>query len=121
MRFSGTRPGSRGARSVSDMALPPRYDALRCDLCASTACRRVVWSGTGRTMRSDRVILSGHLCKLECSRCGLVRAGGQDFEDDLSTYYSDAYDSGESDHLFYTGNGPVRRSAVFADWICAAT
>ena len=72
-------------------------------------------------MRSDRVILPGHLCKLQCAVCGLVRSGGQDFGDDVSSYYADAYDSGASDHLFYTASGPIPRSVVFADWIAGST
>ena len=97
------------------------YNPGTCDLCGSRAATPVVTGTTGRIMRSDRVILPGRLCKLQCSVCGLVRAGAQEFGDDLTAYYSDNYDVGAADHLFYTPGGPVARSVAIADWMTSVS
>jgi SAM-dependent methyltransferase len=97
------------------------YNPRSCDLCGGVAADVVVSSTSGRIVRSDRVILAGHLSKLGCARCGLVRAGDQEFGADLASYYTDSYDPGAPDHLFYTLDGPVTRSSIFADWMISAT
>jgi hypothetical protein len=66
-------------------------------------------------MRSDRVMLSGELSKLQCRLCGLVRGGGAP-DEDLGRYYADSYEAAP-DHTFFTPDGTVTRSAVVVDWV----
>lgn len=94
-----------------------QFDPSRCDLCGGLQTKVVATAPTGRVMRSDRTILSGRLCKIACTTCGLVRSGEQAFSSDLNLYYGDTYDPEPADHVFYTAGGSTTRSRVFADWM----
>src|SRR5208283_1069675 len=99
-----------------------RYDRAYCDLCGSGEFTVLAELSTGRALRSDRVVIDGNLCKLCCSSCGLVREGNALPETAVLDYYANEYRSSEqlSEHLFYTTQGPVTRSAMIADWVISA-
>ena len=101
------------------MALP--FDPSRCDLCGSTDDEVLVHVPTGRAMRSDLGSVAVSLEKRACLRCGLVRSGGTRGDLGLDTYYEEEYTVGlQQEHRFYSAQGPVPRSAVFADWFLEA-
>jgi SAM-dependent methyltransferase len=78
-----------------------------------------VTATTGRLMLSDQTVVPGRLGKVACDVCGLVRTAAGAFDVDLDTYYTDAYDVTETDHLFYAPDGPMTRSRVLAEWMAA--
>ena len=101
------------------MALP--FDPSRCDLCGSTDDEVLVHVPTGRAMRSDLGSVAVSLEKRACLRCGLVRSGGTRGDLGLDTYYEEQYTVGlQQEHRFYSAQGPLPRSAVFADWFLEA-
>ena len=87
-----------------------------CDLCGCATVQPVVTIGSPRALRSDRVVLQGHLSKLGCVRCGLVRDASDGLVVGPDQYRTD-YDVSVADHHFYTADGPRSRSALLADWI----
>src|SRR4051794_34449983 len=97
------------------------FDADQCDLCGGTASRAIVDLETARAMRSDRDVVPQRLEKLECLTCGLVRSGTAIPSERLGDYYAEHYRlSLQPEHAFYTPEGPVARSRVFADWMITA-
>ena len=91
-------------------------DSGVCDLCGSLASTVVIDSATGRSLRSDRVVLPLPLRKVACERCGLVRDGGS-FDPVAAPIYEDDYHVNLDEHFFYTVDGRTPRSGVFAGWI----
>jgi SAM-dependent methyltransferase len=85
-----------------------------CDLCGA-AGGRLLQAASPRALRSDRRIVPGPLQKIECERCGLVRAAPHAATGEA--FYAHDYHLDRGDHVFMTAEGPVRRSAVMADWI----
>src|SRR5215203_4968611 len=88
---------------------------LACDLCGASEVTRLPQPSGTRSLRSDRHVVEGRLTKIECARCGLVRDGAP--KATTPRHYRDEYRVNDSDHIFYSPDGPRCRSAVFADWI----
>jgi SAM-dependent methyltransferase len=99
------------------------YDPSICDLCGSDQSALIVQLSSGRSMRSDRTVVSSDLSKIMCARCGLVRSGQPVDGAILADYYSQQYTVSEhlTEHFFYTPTGPVARSVVICDWMVSAT
>ncbi|MGE0481337.1 MAG: class I SAM-dependent methyltransferase [Phycisphaerae bacterium] len=89
----------------------------RCDLCGGAGTDELLGLRTGRSLRSDRVIVPVDLVKLRCRTCGLVRSGSFADEGAIAAMYAHEYRGVGGEHLFYTRGGPISRSAVFADWM----
>lgn len=103
---------------MSDAAPGPGFDPTLCDLCGSPDSAPLVGPATSRAMRSDRVVVERPLRKLACRRCGLVRGGEAIASGSLDAYYAEQYRQAPGpEHEFYTPQGPVARSRVFADWL----
>jgi SAM-dependent methyltransferase len=96
------------------------YRAEICDLCGSADADILVHVPTGRSLRSDLVVIERDLVKLCCRQCGLVRDGHSRQGDELSDYYTDDYSVTPADYVFYTPSGPVARSTLFWEWITGA-
>src|SRR5690242_567970 len=96
------------------------YRADVCDLCGARAASVLVRVPTGRAMRSDGATVAGDLLKLRCDRCGLVREGHPAGGQALLDCYTHDYAAAPADYVFYTPQGPVPRSALFADWMVGA-
>jgi SAM-dependent methyltransferase len=86
-----------------------------CDLCGSRERRELVSLDEPRALRSDRRLVRARLSKVECIRCGLVREADVPAIDQL--YYRQDYGIDAGDHVFHSARGPIRRSALMADWI----
>lgn len=103
------------------MATEPErpFDPGICDLCESRATDVLFGLGTGRAMRSDRMLVARDLRKLVCRYCGLVRSGDPLTSSDLADLYGVQYTLSTEweDHIFYTSRGPVPRSVAVADWM----
>src|ERR1700730_3764055 len=96
------------------------YRPESCDLCGSESAAVLARVATGRSLRSDRVILRRDLLKLRCRRCGLVREGHAQSGSELIEYYTHEYTVAPADYSFYTSRGPVRRSALLREWLSTA-
>jgi|GEM_PF-3515122 SAM-dependent methyltransferase len=96
------------------------YRADRCDLCRSQQADVLAHLATGRSLRSDRQMMAGDLCKLCCQRCGLVREGHSRQSDALIDCYTQDYRVAPDDYTFYTPGGPVARSTLFCNWLTTA-
>lgn len=88
-----------------------------CDLCGSSEWTVLFESERDRSLLSNRSVLNRKLRKIECSECGLVRSlpGAHH---DIQSFYANEYATEIGDHVFYTDDGSVTRSHLFADWIC---
>lgn len=89
----------------------------RCDLCGGADADELLASRSGRSLRSDRVVVPVDLLKLRCRTCGLVRSGSFASEGAIAAMYAHEYRGVGGEHVFYTRGGPLARSAVFANWI----
>lgn len=98
------------------MLVPADETSLRCDLCNSKKIADLPTICTGKRLRSDRTIESGNLHKLQCLNCGLVFGPISKTERKID-YHAD-YDLSHSvDYQFYTKDGPILRSKIFARWL----
>lgn len=71
-------------------------------------------------MTGDQRIGPGRLEKIICQRCGVAANKHSFSEKELETLYGEAYELntlGHEEHIFYTQNGSISRSQVFADWV----
>ncbi len=96
------------------------YDPAQCDLCGETAADVVLDRTTLRAMTSDARIVRRALRKLRCRSCGLVRDGLGISGDELAGFYGEQYTlntRSTEEHVFFTPEGPIPRSAMIADWI----
>lgn len=91
-----------------------------CDLCGSTEATILAHLRTGRSLRSDRQVLAGDLCKLRCEQCGLVRQGAVYLQGSLAQMYAAEYTVAPADYSFPTPQGPIRRSSLFRAWLVEA-
>ncbi len=98
------------------------FNADVCDLCGSGQYDVLIDLSRSRAMRSDREVVPVALQKRACRRCGLVRSGYALSEAGVARYYAEHYALGaRGEHYFYTPEGPVARSAVFATWLVSLT
>jgi SAM-dependent methyltransferase len=116
------RPGFTAAAKVErdhEKAMTPtNYDPNQCDLCGETDADTLIELASNRSLLSDRRIVPITLRKKRCNRCGLVRDGNS--HDGLEHYYSDDYSVAPGDYVFFSPDGPVKRSALFCNWITTA-
>lgn len=98
------------------------FNPEQCDLCESTDYQTLFHSPKPRAMFSDRRIVSAHLEKNLCLKCGLVRSGSQFSDDALADLYQADYQltTFQEEHHFYASDGTISRSEVFRDWIINA-
>jgi len=97
------------------------YDPTICDLCGCSEYSVLLDLSTGRSMSSDRKIVSRNLKKYVCERCAFVRSGDHFCDEELQDYYIHDYTlSVQSEHYFYTSQGPISRSKILCDWIISA-
>ncbi len=93
------------------------FDPERCDLCGAAEATRLAMP-SAHSLRSDQVTLLRPLVKRVCSRCGLTREGAS--VPMLDAMYADEYAIAPADYVFYSANGPRKRSEVFASWFVDA-
>lgn len=92
----------------------------QCDLCGHPEAESLIRLGTGRAMRSDRVVVAADLDKSRCCCCGLVRSTTLPDDTTLRSYYGDEYTVAASDYVFWTADGPLLRSEIFCSWLSEA-
>ncbi|MFH1004439.1 MAG: class I SAM-dependent methyltransferase [Bacteroidota bacterium] len=88
-------------------------------------CNGLVWNSffntsTGRIMTGDQRIGNGNLEKIICAQCGVVSNKKTFTDDEIELLYGKEYELNtfeREEHLFFTPNGPIPRSQVFADWL----
>lgn len=97
------------------------YDPDACDLCGAEASRTVVEIRMGRGMTSDARVSRRELKKVQCLECGLIRDGLRFRADEIERYYAKSYQLNarkhQDEHVFFTPDGPVPRSAAVRDWM----
>jgi len=97
------------------------YNPAICDLCGSDDYSILIQLTNDRAMRSDRDVVECSLCKLICTRCGLVRSGHFFAARQLQHYYADEYVlSIQPEHYFFTPMGQISRSEILCDWIISS-
>lgn len=91
-----------------------------CPVCSGNEWSAYFHSKNGKIMTGDQRIGEGKLDKVICNGCGVVSNKDQFTDQELETLYGEEYELntyGREEHLFFTENGPIPRSQVFADWI----
>lgn len=91
-----------------------------CQVCGHNDWEKYVYTNTNRIMTGDQRIGEGNLFKDICNVCGTIANKNQFSEKELSLLYGEAYELntlGREEHMFFTQEGSVSRSKVFADWV----
>ena len=91
----------------------PSNDFKLCDLCQSSKSNTLI-DIKGNVMTSDHQVIHGHLKKIECKKCGLVRNGFQPNAKKIKNEYKTNYDynSGKlGDMIYFSPRGIQDRSS----------
>lgn len=90
-----------------------------CDLCGSEKFS-ILLDINGKVMTSDQKITDGHIQKIECFKCGLVRNAVEYKNEFLKQKYEKNYEynsSSSGDVFFFAADGNLNRSSYSYNWI----
>lgn len=90
-----------------------------CDLCGSKKSS-ILLNMKNKVMTSDQKIIGGHIKKVECTNCGLIRNGVKHKSDFFKQRYEKNYEyntSSSGDVFFFTADGNLDRGSHAYDWI----